>query len=77
MVEAVGILQQGAPPPEVGWGGLMSERWTNPIVVLVPPPIAQEEVNKDNNRLREIVDKTRRQKWMKVGGTGRKGKGRR
>ncbi len=56
---------------------MMSERWTNPIVVLVPPPIAQEEVNKDNNRLREIVDKTRRQKWMKVGGTGRKGKGRR
>jgi hypothetical protein len=41
------------------------------------PPIAQEEVNGDNNHLWAIVDKTGRQKTMKVGGTGRKGKGRR
>jgi hypothetical protein len=41
------------------------------------PPIAQEEVDGDDDRLRAIVDKTGRQKTMKVGGTGRKGKGRR
>jgi hypothetical protein len=41
------------------------------------PPIAQEEVDGNNNCLRAIVDKTGQQKTMKVGGTGRKGKGRR
>jgi hypothetical protein len=41
------------------------------------PPIAQEEVNGDDNCLRAIVDKIGRQKTMKVGGTGRKGKGKR
>ncbi len=41
------------------------------------PPIAQEEVDGDNDRLRAIVDKTGRQKTIKVGGTGRKGKERR
>ncbi len=42
-----------------------------------PPPIPQEEVDGDDDRLRAIVDKTGRQKTMEVGGTGRKGKGRR
>jgi hypothetical protein len=41
------------------------------------PPIAQEEVDGNDNHLRAIVDKTGWQKTMKVGSTGRKGKGRR
>ena len=41
------------------------------------PPITQEEVDDNNNRLQAIVDKTGRQKMIKVGGTGRKGKVRR
>jgi hypothetical protein len=65
-----------SPPPRGGGGGWMSERRANLIVILVPP-IAQEEVDSNANRLRAIVDKTGQQKSMKVGGTGRKGKGRR
>jgi hypothetical protein len=41
------------------------------------PPIAQEEVDGNNNCLWAVVDKTGRQKTMDVGGTGRKGKERR
>jgi hypothetical protein len=41
------------------------------------PPIAQEEVDGNDDCLWAIVDKTGQQKTMKVGGTGRKGKGRR
>jgi hypothetical protein len=39
--------------------------------------MAQEEVDGNDDRLRAIVGKTGRQKMMKVGGAGRKGKGRR
>jgi hypothetical protein len=41
------------------------------------PPTAQEEIDGNHNHLWAILDKTWWQKTMKVGGTGRKGKGRR
>ncbi len=66
-----------SPSPQ-RWGGGAPRLSDGPIPSSSSsPPIAQEEVDGDDNRLRAIVDKTGWQKTMKVGGKGRKGKGRR
>jgi hypothetical protein len=76
MEEAAGSYDNEFPPQR--WGGGAQRLSNKPIPLLsLSPPTAQEEVDDDNNRLRAIVDKTGQQKMMKVGGTGRKGKGRR
>ncbi len=65
-------------PPHQRWDGGAQRLSVGPIPLLsLSPPIAQEEVNGNDDHLWAIVDKTGRQKTMKEDGTGRKGKGRR
>ncbi len=76
MEETAGSYDNEPPPQR--WGGGAQRLRDGPIPSSsLSPPIAQEEVGDDDDRLRAIVDKTGWQKTMKLGGTGRKGKGRR